>query len=90
MKRDMELIRTLLQEFEEGNLQASVEGYDEDAINFHIALLKEMELIDAIVHYSNSGQKPMDFPDMTNRQTSHLGRTRLHPGDSRPVQMVKS
>jgi hypothetical protein len=71
MKRDMELIRNLLLEIESGNLNPAIEGYDNDALNFHKALLEEMGLVEAIIHYSSRGSIT-DIPDMAviKRMTS--------------------
>src|SRR5262245_43464068 len=59
MKRDMDLIRTILLEMEQnqnprgGSVQ--VRGYSEDQIAYHLKLLKEAGLIDAIDVSSTTG-----------------------------------
>lgn len=45
MKRDIDLIRTLLLQMEEGRAEFSVEGYDDDAIRYHLVLLVEAGLV---------------------------------------------
>jgi hypothetical protein len=53
MKRDMDLIRKILLEmekapFSEGWLELKLEGYDKNDISYHIMLLHEAGLIEAI------------------------------------------
>jgi Hypothetical protein (DUF2513) len=63
MDRDMELVRKIMLKIKSGDLRAAVEGYDDDAINFHAALLIDRGLIEGTPHYSSSGTKPADIPD---------------------------
>lgn len=63
MKRDMELIRKLLIEIENGNLRPEMDGVERNAVNYHLGLMKQRGLIEAIVHYSKRGVEAMDVPD---------------------------
>jgi len=71
MKRDMELIRKIMINIQDGDLSGGVLGYDDDTVNYHKALLEDKGLIEADVHYSSRGDKPPDIPDMVmiNRMT---------------------
>ncbi|MGH9908291.1 MAG: DUF2513 domain-containing protein [Pyrinomonadaceae bacterium] len=60
MKRDMELVRRILLNIEKGNFYGGAEGYHDDAVNFHKALLIDAKLIEGIPRYSS--QKPSDIP----------------------------
>jgi len=64
MKRDMELVRRIMLNIQSGDLHGGVEGYDDDTVNYHKALLAEKELIEAKPHYSSRGDKPSDIPDL--------------------------
>ena len=63
MTRDMELIRAIMLNVEKGDLYGGVDGYDEDTVNYHKALLVEKGLIEGKPHYTSAGQKPSDIPD---------------------------
>jgi hypothetical protein len=60
MQRDMDLIRKILLVIEEQpagkRFRVKIEGYDDDAIQGHLALLYEHKLINAIDASSHSGQ----------------------------------
>ena len=63
MTRDMELIRAIMLNVEKGDIYGGVEGYDDDPVNYHKALLVEKGLIEGKPHYTSAGQKPSDIPD---------------------------
>ncbi len=64
MKRDLDLVRKLLIELEAGNLKPQIEKVEKETINYHLGLMNERGLIEAVVHYSKSGNHPMDIPDL--------------------------
>ncbi|MDQ3586036.1 MAG: DUF2513 domain-containing protein [Acidobacteriota bacterium] len=64
MKRDMELIRKILINVQNGDLNEGVKGYDDDTVKYNKALLKDRGLVEAMVHYSSIGDKPEDIPDL--------------------------
>lgn len=53
MKRDMDLVREILIAVEEGNIKLDNLEYDRDQINFHVELMEEHGLVEAIVIPSN-------------------------------------
>lgn len=53
MKRDMELIRKILFAVENGEKDKPIEGYSEDVLRYHQALLIEAELLDGTVLQGN-------------------------------------
>ena len=55
MKRDMDLIRTILQRIE-SDQDLTIEGYGSEEILYHIALLKDAGFIDASLATGESGQ----------------------------------
>lgn len=62
MKRDMELIRKILINVQNGDFFDGVEGFDEDAVNYHKALLIERGLLEGKPIYSMTGEKAVDIP----------------------------
>jgi hypothetical protein len=61
MKRDMELIRAILIEIERDrpadvSLPIKVQGYNDEQVNYHLILLHEAGLIDAL-SFSGSGKE---------------------------------
>ena len=64
MKRDMDLIRNILLKVEGGDFHGGVEGHNNDTTNYHKALLIDKGLIEGTPHYSNTGEKPPDIPDL--------------------------
>jgi hypothetical protein len=61
MQRDMELIRKIMLSVEGGDLQGNVNGYDNNALNYHKALLIEAKLVEGKAAYSLS-LLPNDIP----------------------------
>ncbi len=61
MKRDMDLIKKILLEFEAVNIfpvpegKMTVEGYDNDLVDYHVVLLEEAGLITGDINFSESG-----------------------------------
>jgi len=55
MKRDMELVRQILLTAESTRDAHAVEGYDREAAAYHVALLKEAGLIEALVAKDQHG-----------------------------------
>lgn len=64
MVRDMELVRKIMLNIQAGDFRGGVEGYDDDTVNCHKALLAEKGLIEAKPHYPSSGRTPPDIPDL--------------------------
>lgn len=64
MVRDMELIRKILLNVEAGDLNAGVEGYTNDAVNFHKALLIKKDLVEGTPHYPTGKDSSPDIPDL--------------------------
>lgn len=64
MIRDMELIRKIMLNVEAGDLAGGVEGYTDDTVNYHKALLAEKGLIEAGVNYPSSKDSLPDIPDL--------------------------
>lgn len=64
MVRDMELIRRIMLNIQSGDLHGGVEGYDDDAVNYHKALLVEKGLIEGAPHYPTSKTSSPDIPDL--------------------------
>ncbi len=60
MKRDMELIRKILINIQDGNRTALVEGYDEDTIKYHEALVIEAGLVEGSAVKNNT--VPTEIP----------------------------
>jgi hypothetical protein len=64
MKRDMDLIRSILLK-QEGVEEIDLADFTQEQINYHTALLIEAEYVDGTVHYSSRGGKNSDeIPDM--------------------------
>ena len=61
MKRDFDLLRSLLVELE-GESPVDLSSYSQDQLNYHKALLKEAGLVEAIINYPTSHQT--DIPDL--------------------------
>lgn len=61
MKRDMELVRKILLAVETSQSNTPIDGYDEDAIRYHKALVIEKGLADGEVVNSNT-----EIPDAVN------------------------
>ncbi|MCU1438993.1 MAG: hypothetical protein JWP66_2080 [Naasia sp.] len=61
MKRDLDLIRLILIDFE-GEGDVSLSGYTEAQINYHKALIKEAGFAVVVIHYPSFG--PSDTPDI--------------------------
>lgn len=55
MKRDMDLIRFLLLSFESGANRDDLKRYDENAQVYHMVLLKDAGMIDAVVRTDERG-----------------------------------
>ena len=55
MKRDMDLIRLLLLALESGIESEELKRYDGDAQVYHMVLLKDAELIDAVIRHDERG-----------------------------------
>ncbi len=55
MKRDMELIRLLLLEVEQGKASAGLEAYSDEQQSYHAALLVEKGLVEGEVVRNNHG-----------------------------------
>lgn len=64
MVRDMELIRKIMLNIQAGDFRGGVEGYDDDEVNYHKALLAEKGLIEATPNYPTSKTSLPDIPDM--------------------------
>ncbi len=64
MVRDMELVRKILLNIKAGNLNAGVEGYTNDAVNFHKALVIEKGLVEGKPHYPTGKDSSPDIPDL--------------------------
>jgi hypothetical protein len=64
MVRDMDLVRKIMLNIQAGDFYGGVEGYDDDAVNYHKALLAEKGLIEATPHYPSTGRTPPDIPDL--------------------------
>lgn len=63
MVRDMELIRRILLNVESGDLYGGIEGYTDDAVNYHKALLVERGLVVGSPIYSTGKDSSLDIPD---------------------------
>jgi Hypothetical protein (DUF2513) len=61
VKRDFELIRSLLLELE-GEESIDLSSYTADQVNYHKALVKEAGFADGIINYPSSHQT--DVPDL--------------------------
>jgi hypothetical protein len=61
MKRDFELIRSLLLEME-GEQSIDLSAYTEEQVNYHKALIVEAGFAEGLVHYPSSRQT--DIPDV--------------------------
>jgi hypothetical protein len=64
MVRDMELVRKILLNIEAGNLNVGVEGYNNDAVNFHKALVISKGLVEGTAHYPTGKDSSPDIPDL--------------------------
>jgi hypothetical protein len=64
MVRDMDLVRKILLNVEAGNLNAGVEGYTDDAVNFHKALLIKKDLVEGTASYPTGIDSRPDIPDL--------------------------
>jgi hypothetical protein len=64
MVRDMDLVRKILLNVEAGNLNAGVEGYTDDAVNFHKALLIKKDLVEGAPNYPTGKDSRPDIPDL--------------------------
>ena len=64
MIRDMDLVRQILLNVEAGNLNAGVEGYTDDAVNFHKALVVSKGLVEGTAHYPTGKDSSPDIPDL--------------------------
>ena len=53
MKRDMELIRKILFAIENGKKEDPIDGYSEEELRYHQALLIEAELVDGQILHGN-------------------------------------
>lgn len=62
MTRDMELVRKLLLNVEAGKARAAVEGYTDDVINYHKALLIERGLVEGSPLYTSGLNSSPDIP----------------------------
>ena len=61
MKRDFELIRSLLIELE-GAESVDLSSYTEEQVNYHKALIKEAGFAEGIIHYPSTHKT--DIPDL--------------------------
>lgn len=57
MKRDMELVRKVLIAVENGQTNAPIDGYDEDTIKYHKALVIEAGLAEGSTLKSGTGNR---------------------------------
>jgi hypothetical protein len=64
MIRDMELIRQIMLNIQSGDLRGGAEGYTDDAVNYHKALLIEKGLIEGTPNYPTSKDSSPDIPDL--------------------------
>ena len=58
MKRDMDLVRKILQHVEgseDGNINLDIPDYSQDKISLHVELMKEAGLIEASIHRNSDG-----------------------------------
>jgi len=62
MIRDMELVRKLLLNIEAGEAPGDVEGYTDDEVNYHKALLIERGLVEGSPLYSTGKNSSPDIP----------------------------
>jgi hypothetical protein len=56
MKRDMDMIRLLLQEQETGELIPELQAYDEQLIVYQVALMQDAGLIEASITTDENGK----------------------------------
>ena len=56
MRRDLELIKLLLQEAEEEQPKPDLSGYTEEAILYHLVLMEDADLIVAKFVFASSGR----------------------------------
>jgi hypothetical protein len=64
MVREMELVRKILLNVREGNLNSGVEGYTDDAVNFHKALVIDKGLVEGTANYPTGKDSRPDIPDL--------------------------
>jgi hypothetical protein len=64
MFRDMELVRKILLNIAEGNLNGGVEGYTDDAVNIHKALVIDKGLVEGAPNYPTGKDSRPDIPDL--------------------------
>ncbi|PPT33861.1 hypothetical protein XarjCFBP7653_21095 [Xanthomonas arboricola] len=57
MKRDMELVRQILLAVESGQAKSAFDGYDDDSIKYHKALVIEAGLAEGSVLKSGTGNR---------------------------------
>lgn len=69
MKRDMELIRKVLLAAESGQANSSIDGYDEDTIKYHKALVIEAGLAEGSVLKSGAGNREIPAAVMIKKLT---------------------
>jgi hypothetical protein len=62
MVRDMELVRKILLKIESDELSGGVEGYTDDAVNYHKALLVERGLIEGSSLYATGKHSSLNIP----------------------------
>jgi len=69
MKRDLELIRKILINVQNGDKNALVEGYDEDAIKYHEGLVVEAGLVEGSVLRNNMASTEIPVVVMIKKLT---------------------
>lgn len=63
MRLDMDLVRLLLLQVE-GDESVDLSDYTKDQVNYHKGYLVDKGLVVGKTHYSSSGLRPMDVPDL--------------------------
>ena len=69
MKRDMELVRKILFALESSQQNAAFEGYDDDTVKYHKALVIEAGLADGSSLKSGTGNREVPAAVMLTRLT---------------------
>ena len=69
MKRDMELVRSILFALESSQQNAAFEGYDDDTVKYHKALVIEAGLADGSSLKSGTGNREVPAAVMLTRLT---------------------
>src|SRR6267142_1517156 len=62
MVRDMELVRKIMLKMESGELSGGVDGYTDDAVNYHKALLVERGLVEGSPLYATGKNSSPNIP----------------------------